>query len=116
MLAVLLLQSAVARGGTSSVLELGPATQVVRVQWVVPDGLTARKFTLSVTRDGVILKSIAQQRSLQKIGGSREAEFDLAPGVFAKSPEGTHFLFVVNTAGAPHTSVGEYPVIVRAQP
>ena len=97
-------------------LELAPSTQVVRVQWVVPDGLTARKFTLSVTREGVILKTVAQRRNLQKIGGSSEAEFDLAPGVFAKSPEGTHFLFIVYTADAPHTAVGEYPVIVRAQP
>ena len=64
----------------------------------------------------VILKTIAQRQSLQKIGGNLEAEFDLAPGVFAKPPEGAHFLFVVNTAGAPHTSVGEYPVIVRARP
>jgi hypothetical protein len=116
LLAVLLLQSAVARGGTSSVLELGPSTQVVRVQWVVPDGVTARAFTLSVTREGVILKTIAQRRNLQKIGGNLEAEFDLAPGVFAKSPQDARFLFIVYTDDTPHNAVGEYPVIVRARP
>jgi hypothetical protein len=116
LLAVLLLQPAVARGGTSSVLELNPSTQLVRVQWVVPDGVTARAFTLSVTREGVVLKTIAQRRNLHKIGGNLVAEFDLAPGVFAKSPEDARFLFVVCTNDAPHTAVGEYPVIVRAQP
>jgi len=116
LLAVLLLQSAVARGGSSAVLALDPSTQVVRVQWVVPDGVAARAFTLSVTRDGTILEAIAQRRSLQKIGGSLEAEFDLGAAVFAKSPEDARFLFVVYTHDASHTAVGEYPVIVRAQP
>jgi hypothetical protein len=116
LLAVLLLQSAVTRSGTSSVLELHPSTQVVRVQWVVPDGVTARAFTLSVTRDGVILKSAAQRRSLQKIGGNLEAEFDLASGIFAKSPEDARFLLIVHTDDTPHNAVGEYPVIVRARP
>ena len=116
LLAVLLLQPAIARGGTSSVLELAPSTQVVRVQWVVPDGVTARAFTLSVTREGVILKTIAQRRNLQKIGGDLIAEFDLAPGVFAKSREDARFLFIVYTDDAQHTAVGEYPVIVRSHP
>ncbi len=115
-LAVLLLQSAVARGGTSAVLKLDPSTQVVRVHWVVPDGLTTRAFTLSVTRGGVILKTTAQRRDLQKIGGNLEAEFDLAPGIFAKPSEDARFLFVVYTDDAAHTAVGEYPVTVRAQP
>jgi hypothetical protein len=116
LLAVLLLQSTVTRGGTSSVLELAPSTQMVHVQWVVPDGVTTRAFTLSVTRRGVILKTIAERPTLQKIGGKLEAEFDLAPGVFAKSPKDARFLFIVYTDDAPHTAVGEYPVIVRAQP
>ncbi len=116
LLAVLLLQSAVARGETSSVLELAPSTQVVRVQWVVPDGLTQRDFTLSVTREGGILKTVAQRRDLQKIGGSLEAEFDLPPGVFGKSPENAHFLFIVSKVDPSHTAVAEYPVIVRAHP
>lgn len=116
LLAVLVLRSAVARGGTAPVLELNSSTKVVRVQWVVPDDSTARAFTLSVTREGVILKTIAQRRNLQKIGGNFEAEFDLAPGVFAKSPEDSRFLFIVYTNDAPRTAVGEYPVIVRTQP
>lgn len=116
LLAVLVLQSAVARGGTSSVLELGPSTQLVRVQWVVPDDVTARAFTLSVTREGAILKTIAQRGNPQKIGDSLEAEFDLPPGIFAKSAGDAHLLFVVSTNDPSHTAVGEYPVIVRAQP
>jgi hypothetical protein len=116
LLAVLLLQSAVTRGGTSTVLELAPSTQAVRVQWVIPNGVTARAFTLSVTRRGVILKTIGQRRNLHKIGGNLEAEFDFDPGVFGKSPEGAGFLFIVSADDAPHTAVGEYPVIVRTQP
>jgi hypothetical protein len=116
LLAVLLLQSTVTRGGTSSVLELAPSTQMVHVQWVVPDGVTARAFTLSVTREGVILKTITQRRNLQKIGSNFVAEFDLAPDVFAKPPKDALFLIIVSKDDAPHTAVGEYPVIVRAQP
>jgi hypothetical protein len=96
------------------VLELNPSAQMVRVQWVVPDGVTASVFTLSVTQEGVILKTIAQRRNLRRIGSSFVAEFDLAPGVFAKSPEDAHFLFIVSADDAPHNAVGEYPVIVRA--
>jgi hypothetical protein len=116
LLAILLLQPSVARGGATSVLELEPSMQVVRVQWVIPDGVTARAFTLSVTREGAILKTIAQRRNLRKIGGHLEAEFDLAPGIFAKSPEDAHFLFVVSAGDRSHTAVGEYPVLVRARP
>jgi hypothetical protein len=116
LVAVLLLQPAVARGGAASVLELEPSTHVVRVQWVVPDGVTARAFTLSVTREGGILKTIAQRRNLHNIGANLVAEFDLAPAVFAKSPEDAHFLFIVYTDDTPHTAIGEYPVIVRAHP
>lgn len=116
LLAVLLLQPAIARGETTSVLELAHSTQVVRVQWVVPDDVTARKFTLSVTRGGAVLKTIAQRGTLQVIGGSLAAEFDLAANVFAKSPEDARFLFILYTDDAPHSVVGEYPVIVRAQP
>jgi len=114
--AVLLLQSGVARGRASSVLELNPSAQVVRVQWVVPDGVTASAFTLSVTQEGVVLKTITQRRNLRIIGRNLVAEFDLAPGVFAKSPEDARFLFIVSADDAPHNVVGEYPVIVRAQP
>jgi hypothetical protein len=114
-LAVLLLQPAVARDGASSVLELAPSTQVVRVQWVVPEGVTAPAFTLSVAREGVILKTIGQRRNLQKIGRDLVAEFDLAPGVIAMSPKEARFLFVVSTDDAQHTAEGDYPVIVRAR-
>ena len=97
-------------------LELNPSAQVVRVQWVVPDGVTASAFTLSVTQEGVVLKTITQRRNLRIIGRNLVAEFDLAPGVFAKPREDARFLFIVCTDEAPHNAVGEYPVIVRAQP
>jgi len=114
--AVLLLHPGVARSGSSSVLELNPSAQMVRVQWVVPDGVTVHAFTLSVTREGVILKTIAQRRNLRRIGSNLVAEFDVAPGVFAKSREDARFLFIVCADDAPHNAVGEYPVIVHAKP
>jgi hypothetical protein len=98
------------------VLELGPDTQVVRVQWVVPDDSIARAFTLSVAREGAILTTIAQRGNPHKVSGRLEADFDLAPGIFAKYPEDAHFLFIVSAGDQSHTAVGEYPVIVRARP
>jgi hypothetical protein len=113
-LAVLLLQPVV-RGAVAPVLKLWPATQTVRVQWVVPEGAAAQSFTLSVTRKGTILGTIAQKAPLRRIGNSLVAEFDLPPAVFAKAPQNAQFLFVVSTGDASRTAMGEYPVMVCAQ-
>ena len=115
-LAVLLLQPVVTRSGTAAVLELKPATKMIRVQWVIPDAVGARVFSLSVTREGNVLTTIAQLHPPRRIDGALVAEFDLPSSLFAGATGGSRYLFVVSSGNAQRNAEGEYPVIVQARP
>jgi hypothetical protein len=111
--AVLVLLPAIGRGTQAPVLELQPSTEAVRVQWIVPDGSTAEAYTLSITREGTTLQTIAQHGPLRKLGDSLVAEFDFAPAEFVMPTADVQLLFSIRTVDAPHSEVGEYPVMVR---
>jgi hypothetical protein len=109
--AVLLLGPEITRGAPTVELQLSPAVTTLRVQWVVPPQQSGTTFCLSVTKNGKVLKTIAQHGSLQNVGDSHMAEFLLDAPNIAKQQKDARYLFVVSTA-VHHEVAGEYAVSV----
>lgn len=110
--AILVLEPSVARGDQGAVLALQPSTTEVRVQWVVPTGISAASFALSVMTEGQTLATNFQHGPLQLIDGSRIAEFHLSASVFAGHPANSSFLFIV-AAKPTRATVSEFQVILH---
>lgn len=110
--ALLLLVADVTRGAEGALLELHPFTRVVRVQWTVPPGISAQRFSLTVAQSGKILARVQQHEALQTVGNTRVAEFRVDASTFAGVRSDPHFLLLVSMNGSSGSLEAEYPVFV----
>lgn len=108
--AVVLLAADAMRGAGSPTLELRPSTRSILVQWVVPAGTGAERFSLSVGEGHGILATVRQDGDRQSIDGHEVVSFRLDRSSLAAATPGSQLLMLIRSTDPSRPSEAEFTV------